>query len=77
MVRASALQTVDLGSIPLSSYAQDFNEASLLDAQHKRNSVEENLVSSLVSLKKALSEMPLIRGIRVVEKKSIRQGSPL
>ena len=43
--RAFALQSVDVGSIVLSSHTKDFNlmftafQRSLLEAQHKRDSV--------------------------------------
>ena len=52
VVRASALQLVDLGVITISSRAElkTIFSAFLLDALHERNGVSENPVSLLVSL---------------------------
>ena len=64
MVRASALQSVDLGFISLvESYQKTLKKmvftASLLGAQHIRDSVENKPASLLVvSLGKALNGMP-------------------
>ena len=63
MVRASALQSIDLGSIPLSSHTKRLlkmvSTASLLGARHLKEVVENKPASSLVvSLGKALNGTP-------------------
>ena len=60
MVRASASQSVDLGFISLvESYQKMVFTASLLGAQHIRDSVKNKPASLLVvSLGKALNGMP-------------------
>ena len=63
MVRASASQSVDWGSFPLSSHTKRLLKmvftASLLGAQQIRDSVENKPASLLVvSLGKALNGMP-------------------
>ena len=63
VVRASASQLVDLGFISLvESYQKTFKKmvftASLLGAQHIRDSVENKPASVLVFLGKALNGMP-------------------
>ena len=71
MVRVSALQLVDLGSIPLSSHTKRLQKVistdSLLGAQHLKEVVENKPASSLVvSLGKAFNGMPLVLCIRQV-----------
>ena len=80
MVRASALQSVDLGFISqVKSYQKTLKmvfTASLLGAQHIRDSVENKPASLLVvSLSKALNGMPVFMWqTDVGAKQSTRRG---
>ena len=72
MVRASSLQLVDLGFIyEVESYQKTLKmvfTAFLLGTQQNRDSVENKLASSLVSLDKTFNEMPpFLCGKQVVE----------
>ena len=77
VVRASALQSVDLEFIPqVESYQKTLKSgihSSLLGAQHKRDSVEKKPASLLVvSLGKALNGMlPSLCGRKVVRPSSL------
>ena len=62
MIRTSALQSIDLGSTLVSSHTNTVEKtfpASLLDAQHERDSARKKPASALVmSLGKALKKIP-------------------
>ena len=62
VVRASTLQSVDLGSISQVQFPKDFKKmvftASLLGAQQNVDSVENKPASMLVSLGNTLNGMP-------------------
>ena len=70
MVRAFALQSVDLGLILSLSrtkrFLKRYSTASLPDVQHQRDSMEKNLAILLVSFCKTLNVMsPLFLGGQV------------
>ena len=62
VVRASALQSIDLDFVPLSSHTKNLNmimTSSQLGAQHENDGLEKEPLSLLVvSLEKALNEIP-------------------
>ena len=62
MVRASALQSIDLGFVSLSSHTKNLNmiiTSSQLGAQREKDGLEKKSLSLLVaSLEKALNEIP-------------------
>ena len=80
MVRASALQSVVLGFIPLvESYQKTLkmvSTASLLGARHLWEVVENKPASSLVSLGKALNGMPPPLCGRQVAHKTSKKATP-